>query len=41
MFCFVQDGVVREHGTHSELQSMKGHYYRLIQAQRYHGDDDG
>jgi ABC-type multidrug transport system fused ATPase/permease subunit len=37
----LKDGLVREHGTHSELLSMKGHYFRLVQAQRHHGNDVG
>jgi hypothetical protein len=40
-FCCVQDGVVREHGTHSELLAMKGHYFRLVQAQRLYENDVG
>ena len=40
-FCCVQDGVVREHGTHSELLSMKGHYFRLVQAQRHYENNVG
>jgi hypothetical protein len=39
-FCYcLQDGAVREHGTHSELLSMKGHYYRLVEAQKCCGGD--
>jgi hypothetical protein len=42
VFCScVQDGGVREHGTHSELLSMRGHYYRLVEAQKSCGDDIG
>jgi ABC-type transport system involved in cytochrome bd biosynthesis fused ATPase/permease subunit len=41
-FCScAQDGAVREHGTHSELLSMKGHYYRLVQAQKSCAYDSG
>jgi hypothetical protein len=36
-----QDGAVREHGTHSELLSMRGHYYRLVEAQKSSADDSG
>ncbi|XP_021940802.1 multidrug resistance protein 1-like [Zootermopsis nevadensis] len=37
----LKDGAVREHGTHSELLSMKGHYYCLIQAQKSCGEEVG
>lgn len=37
----LKDGAVREHGTHSELLSMRGHYYRLVEAQKSCVDDIG
>lgn len=36
----LNDGKVRENGSHDELMALKGHYYRLVKLQSLDDDDD-